>query len=194
MSDFSKESENQLDERFIVDNRALLRHFDLSRNKALRTLEMIGESISLVGNKPLDFFKTIISSVAPTIPLEVVVIYQDIRLPNHSSCKQGRDCLHHDSITETYFEAKKYKPQFGMFREMYGVRNFHLVLCLDVLECMAERAMQIFESVVKEEVAKGEFDYLSCEPLVVCERRLLRTRLGDTHVSHSGPVAFASVL
>ena len=38
-----------------------------------------------------------------------------------------------------------------MFREMHGVRNFRFVFCVEVLDCIAERAEKRLKHAVKDE-------------------------------------------
>jgi len=54
---------------------------------------------------------------------------------------------------------------------MQSVRDFRLVLCADVSECMVEHALETLEHIVK-----GRLDHLLYKPLIVSERRTLRTR------------------
>ena len=72
--------------------------------------------------------------------------------------------------------AQRCQQQFEVFKEMHNVRNFRLVLCADVFDCMVESAMKMLEDLVKEEKEKGGLDYLFYEPLIISERRTLRTR------------------
>jgi hypothetical protein len=79
------------------------------------------------------------------------------------------------------FSSPWYQWQFRAFREMYTVRDFRLVLCADVPNCVVERAIQILEDNVKAEKLKGGLGYLY-EPLIISERRTLRTRPTDYNV------------
>lgn len=54
----------------------------------------------------------------------------------------------------------------GVFRDMYEVREFRLVLCADVLDYMVGRAMRQSERVVGVERENGRLDYLACGPLI----------------------------
>ena len=62
---------------------------------------------------------------------------------------------------------------------MSAVRDFRLVLCADVLDFMMEHAMRTLEQVVEMEEGKEGLGYLPCKPLVIFERRTLRTRNTD---------------
>jgi hypothetical protein len=83
-----------------------------------------------------------------------------------------------------------FQQHLRLFHEMHCVRDFRLVICVDAIECMEEQAMQTMESIVKAQREKGGFDFLHCEPLITCERRVLRTWRKDLgHVVTSLPSA-----
>jgi len=58
---------------------------------------------------------------------------------------------------------------------MHNVRNFRLVLCVDVFDCMVEDSMETLERVAKAEEVVGGSDLLVQKPLIISERRTLRT-------------------
>jgi len=61
---------------------------------------------------------------------------------------------------------------------MHSVRAFRLVLCVDVLfDRTVEGGLEMLERFVKAEKVTGGLDYLFQEPLIIFERRSLRTRL-----------------
>jgi len=68
---------------------------------------------------------------------------------------------------------------------MHSGRDFRLVLCADVFDCVVERARQTLEHFVKAEKAKGGLDYLLREPLIISEKRTIRTRDSDHNVGWS---------
>ena len=90
--------------------------------------------------------------------------------------------------------ADRFQPHLKVLREMHSVRDFRLVLCVDVLDCMAEEATRLLGDIVKAEEAKGGFDFLLSEPSVVCEKRVVRTRLSDFNVGYSKSNVPASAL
>lgn len=114
--------------------------------------------------------------------LDVVVIYQDI-YPDIKSLHVHRErdpfCGGRRWISELEMDGHRFRQHIKLFREMYSVRGFRLILCVDAMECMVERSMQTLEGIVKVEKEKGEFDFLLCEPVIVCERRVLRTHRRD---------------
>ena len=167
-----------------MNNHALLQHFNLSRNKSLRTLETTAESIDAAGDATFDFFKTILSTIT-SAPLDVVVIYKEFdlsRMPHCSWCDSEivRSC--HNWPILRVSEDLRFQRQFRAFREIHSIRAFRLVLCVDVFDCMVEDGIETLGRFVKAEKVTGGLDYLLQEPLIMFERRSLRTRFVD----HSG--------
>jgi len=76
----------------------------------------------------------------------------------------------------------RFQRQFRAFREIHSIRAFRLVLCVDVFDCMVEDGIETLGRFVKAEKVTGGLDYLLQEPLIMFERRSLRTRFVD----HSG--------
>jgi len=78
---------------------------------------------------------------------------------------------------------------------MHSIRDFRLVLCADVFNCVIKPAMRTLKHIVREEKEKGGLDYLPYEPLIISERRTLRTRCTDHRAggSRDSPV-YASAL
>ena len=75
-----------------------------------------------------------------------------------------------------------FRRHLRVFREIHNVRDFRLVLCVDALACVMDQAIKQMEEIVERERARGGFDFLSCEPLLVYERRTLQTRPMDDNV------------
>ena len=110
--------------------------------------------------------------------LDVVVIYRDRDLCGGifcSSCKPDPICFRH------CVERKlRYFPRhLWVLWEMHKARKFRLVFCVDVYGCMVEFGMQLLESAVREEEVNRGFEYLTCGPAIVCERRSICTRVDD---------------
>lgn len=128
------------------------------------------------------FLKTMLSSLEPSVAIDVVIIYHDIYSDLESlHVHRERDpfCGGRRWISELKMDSHRFQQHIKLFREMYSVRSFHLILCVDAMECMVERSMQTSEGIVKVEKEKGGFDPLLCEPLIVCERRVLRAHRRD---------------
>ena len=81
--------------------------------------------------------------------------------------------------------AENSQQQFEVFRTIHNIRDFRLVLCADVPDCIVDPAVEVLECLVKEEKNKGGLDYLLHEPLIISERRTPRTRCTDPHVAWS---------
>ena len=177
--------------RFVVDNHALLQDFDLSRNNSLRTLETTAQSITVAAYGAAGFLATVLSSVTSPAALDVVVVYRDNDLGGRKHCPlcgPGSICLHHLIFP---CDTSHYDPlHFLIFREMHSVRDFHLVLCVDVFDSMMPQALQLMESIVEHH----GFYYLPHEPSIICERRTLRTRVTDFAVGCVGSNIPASAL
>ena len=85
--------------------------------------------------------------------------------------------------------------RFKVFREMYGVREFRLVLCADVHDRIAVRATQALKCILEAERTKGGLDYLLGEPLVIPEMKSRFTRLCDSRAGdRRGQPVYATVL
>jgi len=182
--DFSKEKGTNLSKKFVANDHASLQHFNLSRNKSLRTLETTAGSINITGgtvsrfftkDTASDFFKTVLSSITSPAPLDVVIIYRNENLggfPSSGWCGSQGVCLGHTMQITRY--SQEYQQQLRVFHEMHSVRDFRLVLCADVSECMVECAIETLEHIVKEGL-----DHLPHKPLIAFERRSLYTHLRD---------------
>ena len=83
------------------------------------------------------------------------------------------------------------------FREMYKVRDFELVLCVDVWHRLGEDAIRELNQAVAAEKAERGFGNLSSEPLVTYSpRRSLRVpcEVPSHFVSRSGCVCATAPL
>jgi hypothetical protein len=168
--------------------------FDLSQNKALRTLETTAESIVGAMDTAPEFLKTILSSVTSPGMLDVVVIYRDLDLNGWECCRfrePNPTCLC-DPRRQPY--VLYLQPQLRVFREMCGVRDFRLVFCVDVYDCLAEIGVRLLESVVRNGWVNGGFRYLVYRPVVICERRSIRTRAEDWYIGRTSGTPLSSAL
>ena len=189
--------------RFVVNDRAP-QGFDLSRNESLRTLETTADSISMAGDAAVDFLKTILSSVTSPAPLDVVVIYRERDFGGGRPCplcEPDPVCFSHcgPPINSPIGNMLKHflhnqHRRFRVFREMHSVREFRLVFCVDVVDCMMSHALRLLGNIFQDEEARREFDYLLYEPFIICERRMLRTRVTDFIVGSTTQNVPASAL
>ena len=160
----------------------LFRSFSLLQNKSLRTLETTAESIDAADDATFDFFKTVLSSIPSSAPLDVIVIYREFdlaRMPHCSWCDSEvvRSC--YNWPVPRVSEDLRFQHQFRVFRKMHNIRSFRLVFCVDVFDCMVEDGVEMLGCAVKTERVTGGLDYLFQEPLIISERRSLRTRFID---------------
>ena len=149
-----------------------IRHINISRNKSLRTFETTAESIDHACDAAPGWLGAVLSSIASPTPLDVVVVYRDFYFKNSYNCALW-DFHYHPSPADDF--ALLYRQQLRMFREAYDVRDFRLVLCVDVLDFLVEHAIRTLERTVEE--GKGGLDYPPCK--VIFERRIPRTRSTD---------------
>lgn len=152
------------------------RHFDLSRNTSLRTLETTAESITAAGDSSSGFLKSILSTVTSPVHTDVVIVYRE-------------EEFNFDVQFSTRPISVRYKPwlqsdhpgRFEVFREMCGARKFRLVLCADVLDCIADSAVRKLERLLDVERKEGRLGCFACEPVVISKGRAPRVRFRDVH-------------
>ena len=158
-------------------------HFNLSQNKSFQTLETTARSIATAGEAAPGFLKAVLSTIPSHLPLDVVITYQDFDVDYHVLTFTKSVRVYGISQEERAKNARHHQERFKVFNKMYGVREFRLVLCADVLDCIAKRAMRVLGGIVKAERKKGGLDYLACEPLIISETRVPRTRRTDWNCS-----------
>ena len=167
--------------QFIANDQAVRLDFDLSRNKRLKTLETTAESITAAGDVASGFLKAVLSTIASPLPLDVVVTYRDndIDYCIYYFPKGKPVRVKYAPQKERATVALRHPERFKVFSEMHRMREFRLVLCVDVLDCIAEYAVGVLERIVEEERMNGRLDFLLCEPLIISEIRSPRTRFSD---------------
>ena len=124
-----------------------------------------------------------LSTITSPALLDVIIVYRDRDLGGSSRCPLGCNsdpvCFRHNSEGVNAIHTQHYRLQFRVFHEMHKARDFHLVLCADVFDCMVEHAIQTLEHLVNAREVNGGLDYLLYEPLIISERRTPRTRITD---------------
>lgn len=122
-----------------TDNPSLHR-FHLSYNTVLRTLEVRASSRF---QEYCPTLKKLLSAITSPVFSEIVIVFtgDDVRFP-----PQGVP---------------------GVLREMYEVRKFRLVFCLESLDSARESNLRGLKLATQREVAEGFFDFLPCPPLVL---------------------------
>lgn len=85
---------------------------------------------------------------------------------------------------------RKHLNRFAVFREMYSVREFRLVLCVDACAQVEKQAMEILERIVEAERRRGGLDLFQRAPLIVSGRQKLRVRFCAVTVGSNakGPI------
>ena len=169
-------------EEFVANNRALLRDFNLSQNKSLRTLEITGGSIYGAEGTTPDFLMTVLSSVASSVPVDVVIIYEDFDFDalslDYSSYYELSVCFCYSSEMRKR-DRVLYQQNLDVSLEVYSTWGFRLVLCADVCESIAEDAIQELEDFVEAGKMEGGSSHFPYKPLIISERRLLRAGRHD---------------
>ena len=159
----------------------MLREFNLSRNKSLRTLETTAESIKQAGDTASFLLKTVLFSITSPTPLDLVIIYRNTDLDGIQYNSRGFERV---SIDNSWSEETDYevRQQLRMLRKIQAVRGFRLVLCADVSDCMVEYAVEKLKRIVKVEKVTRGLGHLPYKPLIIAERRTIHTRSSDTRV------------
>ena len=176
--------------KFITDDSTLLQKFDLSRNRSLRTLETTATSIhfadELRGVSAFHFFKTVLSSITPSVPLDFAIIYWEPDLGHCPDCylRKRPSCFYHmfPSIVDR-------DQQVRVIQELHSVRDFRLVLRADCLDHTVDHCVRVLESIVGAvEEGRGRLPH---EPLIIPERRLHRIRKPSGQLDRSSGMGLA---
>ena len=111
-----------------------LQDFDLSQNKSLHTVEFPASSIdcALNDNPPgsvLSFLKHLLSTIPPSVSLEIIVLYFDC---DFCGVKSRWPYLREISQGEAAEEASWHRRRFEVLREVQKVQDFRLTLSATV--------------------------------------------------------------
>ena len=147
-----------------------LRYFDLSRNESLRILQVTARSIDgALWNSSSDAVTSLLTYALSTITSsafsELAIFYRDYDFRGIHYLPLDRFYYRMMSPAEIVEEAR-HSRLFEVFRKMYKVRDFRLVLCVDVWDNVGEYSVRMLKEAVATEKAKGGFDDLSSEPVV----------------------------
>ena len=112
-----------------------------------------------------------LSTTVPPLPLDIVIVYSEDEF-----------CSYVYSWRNPF--SVKYQPL--VLSGMHRMREFQLVLCADVLDCIAEYAVQVLERTVGVERKHGGLGYLLPKALVISEIRSPRSRPIDDRVDRKG--------
>ena len=130
------------------------RHFDLSRNGSLRTLEITAESVVAVDANSL---RAMLSTITSPHPLDIVIIYSHSDVRSMAYCNRLEPTGVVDSSTEERGEGvQDHQRRFRLLRGVCTVREFRLVFCANARGYFAEISVHMLERLVKMEKAKGD--------------------------------------
>jgi len=114
----------------------------------------------------LSFLRSTLSTITSPMFTEVVVVYQESSFSGVAS--HSTEAYRTTTSSERAAEASWHRSLFQVFREMYTMRDFRLVLCAEVWGVVREYTAEVLERAVAVERAAERLDYLPSEPLVIC--------------------------
>jgi len=132
------------------DRGGLLRYFDLSKNRSLRTLEVAIDRITRYCVDAPRFLRNLLSTITSPLFSEVVLISEPV--------SEGHAILRPSLI--------------NIVGGMYQVKPFRLVFCLWVWDGDQGDAMERFKAGLDEEVVQGTFGFLTYPPVILSYTRL----------------------
>jgi hypothetical protein len=158
-----------------------LRDFDLSRNKSLRTLEV--RARYLFGTRLLEYA---LSTITSLVFSEVIAVYRDLDFSG-VDWEWSNQALRPQSPAQRAKEASLHERQLKLFQAIHKVRDFQLVLCADVWDGVKGYTTLVLKRAVAAEKAKGGFDGVFPEPLVVYSPRGSRQDSRENWAGSPGP-------
>ena len=165
-------------------------------NKSLRTLETTAISITNAGDSASGFLKTVLSTIPPSISLQVVVIHHMgsgvgwYGWDRKTGVQAGPQCAR-----EEVAGNRKHSERFMVFREMYNERKFQLVLFADVHARAQEHAKTMLKGIVEATGKQEGFESLLSGTSVTCDRHLphIRYRGSSTGAEGSLPIHLSAL-
>ena len=147
---------------------SFLRDFDLSRNKSLRTLEILAEFIVRQSlSSASEFLKYALSTIRSRNFSRVALLYQECDFRGVDTRRHSEwPHLHQMSQVERAEEALRHHDQFWLLSEMHKVRRFQMELCANVWGPVQEYAVQVLREAVAAERTEGWLVGSFSEPLV----------------------------
>ena len=128
-----------------------------------------------------------LSTITSPLPLDVIIDYDDVDVHRVQDLAAGPRAFSHPLILEDVITKNVlgHEQRFKQFQEMYRVREFRLVLCADVSHHTVGLAVKTLKHLVRAEKEKGKLGYLSCEPLIITEKRTLPTHVNDNKIGRN---------
>lgn len=114
-----------------------------------------------------NFLRNVLSTITSPPPLNVVIIYQHHDIGYIVWCPPEPAFFVGPSLGWWGEYAWHHQRRFKELRDMHMARAFRLVLRVDDHDCNTEAVVRELEDAVSVERARGGFDYLPCEPLIV---------------------------
>jgi hypothetical protein len=151
-----------------------LRDFDLSRNKSLQALEIRARYLA-----DTHLLAYALPTITSPVFSKVIAFYRDLDFRGVEPPSPDSPMFRQLSPAERAEEALWHEGRFKVFRAMHGIRDFQLVLCADVWDSVREYAVQRLRQATTAEKAKGGFDSMFPEPLVVYSPRGSRQELTE---------------
>jgi len=148
-----------------------LRNFDLSRNTALRTLQVPWSSINHASSdgspNALVFLKHVLLTITSPVFSTIIVNCDDNHFSRIRPWFSDLPLIHEVSQAERAEEVSRQRRIFKIFREAHKVWDFRLELCASISGSAGEEPVRILEEVIAEERAKNGFNDFLQDPFVV---------------------------
>ena len=146
-----------------------IQDFDLSRNKSLRRLEVMGPGLGckLCWVNPSDAVTYALSTITSPAFTEVTIIYREYEFLGVGAPWIDRGTLRWLSPDQIAEQASWFDRRFEAFRAMREVRDFQLVLCVDAWDGVGEYTTGVLKQAVAAERMKRGFDDTFPEPSVI---------------------------
>jgi len=154
---------SELNLYFTESHEAVRQAFDLSRNSSLRTLETTALSITTAGDVASGFLKTVLSTIASPLPLELVINYGIFEVRCHRAAYIRIGIIKpNERAADTLIQQARFK----VVSEMYAVRQFRLVLRAEGMDPYVQDAVRAIGCIVEEGRIDGKLYHLPCEPVI----------------------------
>jgi hypothetical protein len=112
------------------------------------------------------FLKHVLSTITSPVFSRIIVLYGSCHFRGIESYPSTQASFRGLSQDERAEEVARHRRPFEVFREVYKVRDFQLILCACIWGSVGEEPVRILEEAVAEERAKGGFNRFLYEPLV----------------------------
>ena len=129
----------------------------------------IDSAVMAVSSDPSRLLNYALSTITAPSFFQVVVAYQWHNFRGVETwLRPGVPLIRELSQADIAGEASHHRRRFDVLREAHKVRDFRLVLSVEVWGPVIEYSVRMLNQVVAEERANGGFDDFLLEPLVTC--------------------------